>query len=110
MGGLPIDAYAVEYKDLRADWVTARRRVWPAGGCGLGCTGPFLPCRTELYCPAAGGGYILEELRPATTYDLRFGSKNRVGFSEWSSGQRITMPRRGPPEPPVLNTQQVRRS
>jgi len=85
MGGLPIDAYAVEYKDLRADWVTARRRVWPA---------------------AAGGGYILEELRPATTYDLRFGSKNRVGFSEWSSGQRITMPRRGPPEPPVLNTQQ----
>ena len=31
MGGLPIDAYAVEYKESRSDWSTAKRRVWPAG-------------------------------------------------------------------------------
>lgn len=55
-----------------------------------------------------------------TTYDLRFGCKNRVGFSPWSSGQQVmikswinwiwnkmcvqvTMPKRGKPEPPLLN-------
>ena len=31
MGGLPIDAYAVEYKESRSDWTSAKRRVWPAG-------------------------------------------------------------------------------
>ena len=31
MGGLPIDAYAVEYKESRSDWISAKRRVWPAG-------------------------------------------------------------------------------
>lgn len=29
-GGLPLDAYAVEYKDSRKDWISAKRRVWPA--------------------------------------------------------------------------------
>ena len=52
------------------------------------------------------GGYVLEDLLPITTYDLRFGSKNRVGFSEWSAEQRITMPRPGPPQPPTLKTEQ----
>jgi len=85
MGGLPIDAYAVEYKESRSDWEGARRRVWPA---------------------AQNGGYILEDLSPKTTYHLRFGCKNRVGFSEWGAGQTITMPRRGRPEPPILNTEQ----
>ena len=52
------------------------------------------------------GGYVLENLNPRTTYDLRFGSKNRVGFSEWSALQRITMPRPGPPQPPTLKTEE----
>ena len=55
---------------------------------------------------AKGSGYILEDLRPRTTYDLRFGCKNRVGFSVWGARQQITMPRKGRPEPPVLNTDQ----
>jgi len=42
-------------------------------------------------------------MSPMTTYDLRFGCKNRVGFSPWSSGQQVTMPQRGKPEPPQLN-------
>ena len=29
-----------------------------------------------------------------------------MGFSEWGAGQTITMPRRGRPEPPTLNTEQ----
>ena len=29
-----------------------------------------------------------------------------MGFSEWGAGQTITMPRRGAPEPPILNTEQ----
>ena len=67
------------------------------------------------------GEYVLEDLSPMTTYDLRFGCKNRVGFSPWSSGQqvkigfnqnillinwiisKVTMPKRGKPEPPLLN-------
>ena len=29
-GGLPVDAYAIEYKDIKSDWISAKRRVWPA--------------------------------------------------------------------------------
>ena len=88
IGGLPVDAFAVEYKEQRDEWTQARRRVWPARDV------------------AKGSGYILEDLRPRTTYDLRFGCKNRVGFSVWGARQQITMPRKGRPEPPVLNTDQ----
>jgi len=81
-GGLPIESYAAEYKETRQQWNDANRRVWPANQVG---------------------GYILEDLNPQTTYDLRFGCKNRVGFSNWGAGQQITTPKRGRPEPPILN-------
>ena len=29
IGGLPLDAYAVEYKETRHEWNLAKRRVWP---------------------------------------------------------------------------------
>jgi len=86
-GGLPLDAYAVEYKDSRKDWISAKRRVWPARD-------------------ISDGGYVLEGLVPKATYDLRFGSKNRVGFSEWSGQQTLVMPAPGPPQPPTLKTDQ----
>ncbi len=35
VGGIAIDSYAVEYKEARFDWGSARRRVWPVGGCIL---------------------------------------------------------------------------
>ena len=101
-GGLPVDAYAVEYKDTKSDWISAKRRVWPASKT-MSHAGEFFI--VFLFAgDISDGGYILEDLFPRTTYDLRFGSKNRVGFSEWSSEQRITMPRPGPPQPPVLKT------
>ena len=81
-GGLPLDAYAVEYKETRHQWDDAKRRVWPI---------------------AEHGEYILENLSPMTTYDLRFGCKNRVGFSLWGSPQQVTMSVRGKPEAPLLN-------
>ena len=31
IGGLPLDAYAVEYKETRHEWNLAKRRVWPIG-------------------------------------------------------------------------------
>ena len=31
IGGLPLDAYAVEYKETRHQWNQAKRRVWPIG-------------------------------------------------------------------------------
>ena len=31
IGGLPLDAYAVEYKETRHEWNFAKRRVWPIG-------------------------------------------------------------------------------
>ena len=46
----------------------------------------------------------MENLQPTTTYDLRFASKNLVGFSEWGAGKQLTMPQRGPPEKPRINT------
>ena len=45
-------------------------------------------------------------MKPRATYDLRFGSKNRVGFSVWSEQQTIVMPAPGPPQPPTLKTEQ----
>ena len=48
----------------------------------------------------------MEDLKPRATYDLRFGSKNRVGFSDWSEQQTIVMPAPGPPQPPTLKTEQ----
>ena len=52
---------------------------------------------------AENGEYILENLSPMTTYDLRFGCKNRVGFSLWAAPQQVTMSVRGKPEAPLLN-------
>ena len=51
--------------------------------------------------------YLLEDLRPQTTYHLRFAARNRVGFSKWEAQQQVTTGRRGRPEPPFLNTGQL---
>ena len=82
-GGLPIDSYAVQYKEGTQQWNDAKRRLWPASDNGV---------------------YVLENLHPRTTYDFRFAAKNLVGFSEWGYSQQLTMPERGPPEAPRINT------
>ena len=106
-GGLPVDAYAVEYKDSRKDWISAKRRVWPASRNSKALGWLEFGFYSELLSgDITDGGYILEDLKPRATYDLRFGSKNRVGFSDWSEQQTIVMPAPGPPQPPTLKTEQ----
>lgn len=67
----------------------------------------FLKLKRDMDCfyfQGPTGFYILEGLQPRTTYDFRFGAKNLVGFSEWGAAQQFTMPQRGPPEAPIMNT------
>jgi len=81
--GLPIDSYAVEYKESRREWNQATRDVWPAGD--------------------VDAVYTVEGLIPLTTYDLRFSARNRVGFSPWGASKQITTESRGVPEIPHIN-------
>lgn len=82
-GGLPIDSYTCQYKEVSLEWSDAGKRVWPV---------------------SQNNVYILEMLQPTTTYDFRFAARNLVGMSEWGASQQITMPQRGPPEAPIINT------
>ena len=82
-GGLPIDSYTCQYKEVSLEWSDAAKRVWPV---------------------SQNNVYILEMLQPTTTYDFRFAARNLVGMSEWGASQQITMPQRGPPEATKINT------
>ena len=82
-GGLPIDSYTCQYKEVSLEWSEAAKRVWPV---------------------SQNNVYILEMLQPTTTYDFRFAARNLVGMSEWGASQQITMPQRGPPEATKINT------
>ena len=82
-GGLPIDSYTCQYKEVSLGWNDAEKRVWPVSHNNV---------------------YILEKLHPTTTYDFRYAARNLVGMSEWGASQQITMPQRGPPEAPRINT------
>jgi len=92
-GGVKIENYAVEYKvantyasdGVREDWTKARRRVWPVDEDGF--------------------GYVLEGLYPKTAYDMRFGTRNRVGFSQWSPKVQYVTSDIGAPLPPILRIQ-----
>ncbi|XP_063229305.1 fasciclin-2-like [Bacillus rossius redtenbacheri] len=76
-GGLDLRAYAVQYKEERQDWNNALNKTW-------GFESP----------------YILEGLRPKTTYNFRFSAKNDAGFGPWGAPQHLTMPERSTPEEP----------
>ena len=113
-GGLPIEAYAVEYKEAMQNWNEARRRVWPQSRFYDTLFNKINVLNLEyttksrklkpFFLSGLTGEYILENLIPKTTYDFRFGSKNLVGFSDWGAARQLTMPARGPPEPPRIET------
>ena len=50
-GRLPIETYAVEYKETRSEWHEAKKRYWPISKDGV---------------------YVLENLAPASVMDLRW--------------------------------------
>ncbi len=65
----------------------------------------MLPSKNLTLLFSAGAGvYVLEGLQPRTTYDFRFAARNLVGMGEWGASQQITMPQRGPPEAPIIDT------
>ncbi|KAF4523467.1 hypothetical protein B566_EDAN014993 [Ephemera danica] len=81
-GGLPIRAYAVQYKEERRNWNEAFNKTWPVDS-----------------------PYILEGLEPQVSYNFRFAARNDVGFGNWAADQHYTMPKRSAPEEPrILNT------
>lgn len=84
--------------------VTKQNECWVLFKC---CKKTSCENNFNLFCNlflGSAGFYTLENLQPTTTYDLRFASKNLVGFSEWGAGKQLTMPQRGPPEKPRIST------
>ncbi|XP_067012050.1 fasciclin-2 isoform X2 [Anabrus simplex] len=81
LGGLPIKAYAVQYKEERQSWDEAKNKTW-----------------------VIDSAYILENLLPQTKYMFRFAAQNDVGFGPWSAEESRLMPKRSTPEEPrILN-------
>jgi neurocan core protein len=46
--------------------------------------------------------YILEGLKPHTTYNFRFAAQNDVGFGNWAAPEHHTMPKTSTPEEPRI--------
>jgi len=80
-GGLPLIAYAVQYKEAGQSWEADSRQeaVWPVGT-----------------------SYVLDKLRPQSVYVFRFSAKNDVGLGEWSAEQQMVTPKIDVPEPPII--------
>ena len=55
----------------------------------------------------ADGSFELRDLEGWTTYDIRFGCSNQVGYSTWGEELQITLPKPKPPEQPVLYVDNV---
>lgn len=81
--GLPILSYHVQYKEhVEPDWLNAFNRTW-----------------------SPDSMYIVEGLKPQTTYHFRFAARNLVGLGQWGAFKTQSTPRRSVPEPPrILHT------
>ncbi|RZF35790.1 hypothetical protein LSTR_LSTR009206 [Laodelphax striatellus] len=85
VGGLPIKAIVVQYKEHRRPWSEAFNKTWS-----------YESSRTQ------NAKYILEGLGPQTTYDFRFAAVNEVGIGHWAADFKYTMPKRSSPEEPKI--------
>ena len=78
--GLPITAFSVQYKDhTQPDWTYAFNRTW-----------------------SPDSTYIVEGLRPESTYNFRFAARNLVGLGQWGAYKTQSTPRRSAPEAPRI--------
>lgn len=78
--GLPITAFAVQYKDRNEpDWTLSANRSW-----------------------SPESKFAVEGLRPQTFYDFRFAALNKVGLSQWGAYLLQSTPARSVPEPPKI--------
>ncbi|XP_076325676.1 fasciclin-2-like isoform X2 [Tachypleus tridentatus] len=78
-GGMPITSYLVEYRQ-ETD----------------------LPENSKIKEMTKGTTYILESLKPRTTYIFRFAAKNAVGTGMWLDRGSWTMPKESTPDPPTI--------
>jgi len=81
-GGLQVESFTAEYKEARQSWAEARRRNW---------------FRSQE------GRFLLEELKPWTSYHLRFSCRTPVGQSAWGNNLEVTLPRPSAPRPPFIS-------
>ncbi|XP_045025430.1 fasciclin-2 isoform X4 [Daphnia magna] len=96
-GGLPIEAFAVQYKLAGQVWEEKPlQRVWPVGGHNQ------YDLHDSISHASTDIPYILENLEPQTIYSFRFAAKNQVGYGEWSREETHTMPKRAAPEEPYI--------
>ncbi|XP_046443418.1 fasciclin-2-like isoform X7 [Daphnia pulex] len=96
-GGLPIEAFAVQYKLAGQVWdEKPLQRVWPVGG------NQYYDLHDSISHASTDIPYILENLEPQTIYSFRFAAKNQVGYGEWSREETHTMPKRAAPEEPYI--------
>ncbi|XP_015903524.1 fasciclin-2 isoform X2 [Parasteatoda tepidariorum] len=80
-GGLPIRAYVVKYHEENEPYDAPAVQEW-----------------------SEGFPYVLENLKPRTTYKFQFAARNEVGVGEYSDERRIEMPAESAPEPPKFIT------
>ncbi|XP_055380619.1 fasciclin-2 [Condylostylus longicornis] len=79
--GLPILSFKVQYKEENGlnDWNNAPSRIW-----------------------SADSPYIVEGLRPQTSYIFRFAATNMVGTGGWGATVTQSTPKRSAPEEPKV--------
>lgn len=86
--GLPITAFAVQYKDRNEpDWTNAQEHSW-----------------------SPDSKFIVEGLAPQTFYDFRFAALNRVGVGQWGAYVAQSTPVRSAPESPKILHNRVQNS
>nr|XP_050859788.1 fasciclin-2 isoform X4 [Vespula vulgaris] len=78
---LPVKSVVVQYKEEIQTWAEARNRTW-----------------------SIDSVYVLEGLKPQTSYDFRFAAINKVGQGNWGTFYRETTPGRTFPKEPTIIT------
>lgn len=78
---LPVKSVVVQYKEEIQTWAEARNRTW-----------------------SIDSVYVIEGLKPQTSYDYRFAAINKVGQGNWGTFYRETTPGRTFPKEPKIIT------
>ncbi|XP_043591464.1 fasciclin-2 isoform X3 [Bombus pyrosoma] len=77
---LPARTITVQYKEDGQTWMMAKNKTW-----------------------STNSSYVLEDLKPQTSYEFRFAARNVVGLGNWGAYHReITPGRTFPNEPKIM--------
>ncbi|XP_024222948.1 fasciclin-2 isoform X1 [Bombus impatiens] len=77
---LPAKMITVQYKEDGQTWMMAKNKTW-----------------------STNSSYVLEDLKPQTSYEFRFAARNVVGLGNWGAYHReITPGRTFPNEPKIM--------